>query len=64
MDLYRRYIPTDFEMELFPSVIITDEEIPSIILLVFAGFLVVKQCNNLYKFCIFLYQDVDFFQKN
>jgi hypothetical protein len=36
-----RYIPTNFEMELFPSVIITDGKIPSVIPLVFSGFLVV-----------------------
>jgi hypothetical protein len=41
MDLYRRYIPTDFETELFPSVIITEEKNPSVIPLVFTGFLVV-----------------------
>ena len=38
---YGRYIPTDFETELFPSVIITDKKIPSVIPLVFADFLVV-----------------------
>jgi len=36
-----RYIPTDFETELFPSVIITDEKILSVISLVFSSFLVV-----------------------
>jgi hypothetical protein len=41
IDLCCRYIPTDFEMELFLSVIITDEKILSVIPLVFAGFLVV-----------------------
>jgi hypothetical protein len=41
MELCRRYIPTDFETELFPSIRITDEKIPSVIPLVFAGFLVV-----------------------
>ena len=40
-DLGCRYIPTDFETKLFPSVIITDGKIPSVILLVFSGFLVV-----------------------
>jgi len=40
-DLCRRYIPIDFETELFPLVIITDEKNPSVIPLVFAGFLVV-----------------------
>jgi hypothetical protein len=39
---YGRYIPTDFEIEFSPSVLITDEIFPSVILLVFAGFLVVK----------------------
>jgi len=38
----RRYIPTDFETELFPSVYITDGKIPSVIPLLFSGFLVVK----------------------
>jgi hypothetical protein len=38
---YGRYIPTELEMELFPSVKITDEKIPSVIPLVFAGFMVV-----------------------
>jgi hypothetical protein len=37
-DLGCRYIPIDFETELFPSVIITDGKIP----LDFSGFLVVK----------------------
>ena len=37
-----RYIPTDFETELFLSVIITDGKIPLVILLVFSGFLVVN----------------------
>jgi hypothetical protein len=37
----RRYIPTDFEMELFPSVYITDGKIPSVIPLLLSGFLVV-----------------------
>jgi hypothetical protein len=41
MGLSRRYIPTDFEMELCPSVIITDGKIPLVIPLVFSGFLVV-----------------------
>jgi hypothetical protein len=36
-----RYIPTDFEMELFLVVIITDGKIPLVIPLVFTGFLVV-----------------------
>jgi len=40
-DLFRRYIPTDFETELFPSVYITDGIIPSVIPLLFSGFLVV-----------------------
>ena len=39
---YGRYIPSELETELLPSVIITDEKIPSVIPLVFAGFLVVK----------------------
>jgi hypothetical protein len=37
-----RYIPTDFETELFLSVYITDGNIPSVIPLVFSGFLVVN----------------------
>jgi len=40
-DLGRRYIPIDFETELFPSVIVTDRKILSVILLIFSGFLVV-----------------------
>jgi len=36
-----RYIPTDLETELCPSVIITDIIVPSVIPLVFSGFLVV-----------------------
>jgi hypothetical protein len=39
--LFRRYIPTDFETELFPSVLITDGICPSVIPLLFSGFLVV-----------------------
>ena len=39
--IVRRYIPTDFETELYPSVNITDEKISSVIPLVFADFLVV-----------------------
>jgi hypothetical protein len=39
--LFRWYIPTDFETKLFLSVYITDGKIPSVILLVFSGFLVV-----------------------
>jgi len=56
MELCRRYIPTDFETELFPSIRITDEKIPSVIPLVFAGFLVVvhvqreDQIRHLLKF--------------
>jgi hypothetical protein len=46
--IFRQYIPTDFETELFPSVIIIDEKIPSVIPLVFAGFLVV--CLLFFKF--------------
>ena len=38
---FHRYIPTNFETELFPSVYITDGTIPSVIPLVFSGFLVV-----------------------
>jgi len=41
MDLGRRYIPTDFETELCPSVNITDGMFPSVIPLVLSGFLVV-----------------------
>ena len=44
--LFRRYIPTDFETELFPSVYITDGKIPSVILLLFSGFLVVIILSN------------------
>ena len=44
-ELFRRYIPTDFEMELFPSVYITDGKIPSVIPLLFSGFLVVIQVS-------------------
>jgi hypothetical protein len=40
-ELFRRYIPTDFETELFPSVLITDGICPSVIPLLFSGFLVV-----------------------
>ena len=40
-DLGRRYILIDFETELFPSVIVTDRKILSVILLIFSGFLVV-----------------------
>jgi len=40
-ELVRRYIPSDFEMEFSPSVITTDEIFPSVIPLVFSGFLVV-----------------------
>jgi SET domain-containing protein len=39
---FRRYIPTNFETELLSSVYITDGTIPSVIPLVFSGFLVVK----------------------
>jgi len=59
IDLFRQYIPTvspmawfhwyiltKFEMELFPSVKITDEKILSVIPLVFAGFLVVNEINS------------------
>ena len=38
---YGRYIPTDFEMKFSSSVITTNGIFPSIILLVFSGFLVV-----------------------
>jgi len=47
--LCRRYIPTDFETELFPSVIITDGKIPSVIPLVFSGFLVVYAVMCVYN---------------
>jgi hypothetical protein len=40
---FRRYIPTDFETELCPSVLITDGIFPSVIPLLFSGFLVVNQ---------------------
>ena len=39
--IVRRYIPTDFETEFSPSVITTDGIVPSVIPLVFSGFLVV-----------------------
>jgi hypothetical protein len=38
----RRYIPTNLETELFSSVYITDEIFPSVISLLFFGFLVVE----------------------
>jgi hypothetical protein len=38
---FRRHIPTDFETELCPSVLITDGIFPSVIPLLFSGFLVV-----------------------
>jgi len=40
---YGRYIPTELETELYPSVKITDEKILSVISLVFADFLVVSK---------------------
>jgi len=40
---YGRYIPTDFETEFIPLVIITDIIFSSVIPLVFAGFLVVEE---------------------
>ena len=40
-EYFRRYLPTDFETELFPSVLITDGICPSVIPLLFSGFLVV-----------------------
>jgi len=43
MDIGRWYIPTEFETELCPSLIITDGMFPSVIPLVFSGFLVVKK---------------------
>jgi hypothetical protein len=49
MELVRRYIPINFEMKLFSSVIITNEKIPSVISLVFASFLVLVP-----QFIIFL----------
>jgi hypothetical protein len=48
-ELCRRYIPTELETELFLLVRITDENISSIIPLVFAGFLVVY---NLFDYMI------------
>jgi hypothetical protein len=39
--LFRRYMPRDFETELFPSVYITNGKILSVIPLVFFGFLIV-----------------------
>jgi hypothetical protein len=41
-DGFYRYIPTDVETELLSSIIFTDKNILSVILLVFADFLVVK----------------------
>ena len=41
-ELVHRYIPSDFETEFSPSVITTDRIFPSVILLVFSGFLVVN----------------------
>jgi len=41
MDVLCRYIPIDFETELFPSVKISDEKISLVISLVFSDFLVV-----------------------
>jgi len=46
-EYFRRYIPTDLETELCPSVIITDENIPSVIPLLFSGFLVVLDCTKI-----------------
>ena len=43
---FRRYIPTNFETELLSSVYITDGTIPSVIPLVFSGFLVVYVSSN------------------
>ena len=40
------YIQTDFEMELFTSVIITDRKSLSVIPLIFSGFLVVILARN------------------
>ena len=48
-ELCHRYIPTDFETELFPSVRITDKKIPSVILLVFADFLVAFRGKSILK---------------
>ena len=42
MEGFRRYIPTDFETELCPSVLITDGIFQSVIPLLFSGFLVVE----------------------
>ena len=41
-DIFCRYIQTELETELFPSVKITNEKSPSVIPLVFSGFLVVN----------------------
>ena len=41
-----RYIPTELETKLFPSVKITDEKISSVISLVFADFLVVPLVSS------------------
>jgi len=44
--IVRRYIPTDFEMEFSPSVIITDGIFLLVIPLVFSGFLIVVVTYN------------------
>ena len=44
-DVLCRYIPTDFERELCPSVKISDEKISQVILLVFSNFLVVVEVD-------------------
>jgi len=45
---FRRYIPTDFKTELCPSVLITDGIFPSVIPLLFSGFLVVTLLSSLF----------------
>jgi hypothetical protein len=55
-DVGHRYIPTDFETELCPSVIIIDRNIPSVIPLVFSGFLVVSVVKEfIYEPCMRAY---------
>jgi hypothetical protein len=44
-DVLCRYIPKDFETELFPSVKITDKKIPSVSPLIFTDFLVVTDIS-------------------
>jgi len=54
-ELVHRYIPTDFEMEFSPSVITTNEIFPSVIPLVFSGFLVVYKLSHYYQLILLIY---------